>query len=112
MINLQKGQSVYIVPSDKRYEPFYAKVLSIGSKYITVDNIRKNENKFFIQYLCNTDGRYKLYLSKEHYEENIKAHKKRKEIISSMSSIYLLGLDYVRLCELDALIRRYIFNDK
>lgn len=111
MINLQKGQSVYIVPIDKRYEPFYTKVLSIGSKYITVD-MNKNENKFFIQHLRHIDDRYKLYLSKKHYEKEIKTREKRKEIIDNMSSIYLVGLDYTRLCELDTLIRMYIFNGK
>lgn len=34
---IQKGQQVYIVPSDSRYRPYWTKVISVGSKKIKVE---------------------------------------------------------------------------
>lgn len=50
-----KGQDVYIVPSDSRDKPFHAKIVSIGSKYITVDSLHLHytENKFYVSDLSH-----------------------------------------------------------
>lgn len=46
---LVKGQDVYIVPYDSRNKPFHAKVIGLGSKYITVSWLHYTEN---IIYIC------------------------------------------------------------
>ena len=75
-----KGQDVYIVPSDSRNKPFHAKIVSIGSKYITVDGLHYTENKFYISDLSHVNStRYSLYLSEEHYNEEIKVCEKQKK---------------------------------
>lgn len=104
MKNLAKGQDVYIVPHDSRYKPFHAKVISIGSKYITIDNLHYTENKFYISDLSNISGRYDLYFSEEHYEREIKAREKRKEIYNYCKD-NLHKLNYEQLCAVEVLIK-------
>ena len=105
MKKFAKGQDVYIVPSDSRNKPFHAKIVSIGSKYITVDGLHNTENKFYVSDLSHVDStRYSLYLSEEHYKETMAANKKRKEIYEYCSH-NLHKLDYGRLCALEVLIK-------
>lgn len=105
MKNLVKGQDVYIVPRDSRLKPFYAKIISIGSKYITVDKLHYTENKFYTSDLSHADSnRYSLYLSEEHYNEEIKAREKRKEIYDYCVN-NLRKLDYGQLCAVEVLIK-------
>ena len=105
MKKFAKGQDVYIVPSDSRNKPFHAKIVSIGSKYITVDSLHYTENKFYISDLSHVDSaRYSLYLSEEHYNEEIKAREKRKEIYDYCVN-NLRKLDYGQLCAVEVLIK-------
>lgn len=104
MKNLAKGQDVYIVPSDSRNKPFHAKIVSIGSKYITVDKLHHTENKFYISDFSHINNRYSLYLSEEHYNEEIKAREKRKEIYNYCVN-NLCKLDYGQLCAVEVLIK-------
>lgn len=102
---LVKGQDVYIVPSDSRYKPFHAKVIGIGSKYITVDKLHYTENKFYVSDWRSVDNcRYSLYLSEEHYKETIAANEKRKEIYD-YCKLNLHKLDYGQLCAVEILIK-------
>lgn len=70
---IQKGNKVYVVPEDSRNVPYYRAVVSIGRKYITVDD-NPDYNRFDInthESICNRAGwnpRLKLYESKEEYE--------------------------------------------
>ena len=67
---IQKGQKVYLVPSDSRCTPQYAEVYSVGPKYIKLTGVNPDLREFFSE-----DGRsakwggWELFLSKEQYEE-------------------------------------------
>lgn len=100
-----KGQDVCIVPSDSRDKPFHAKIVSIGSKYITVSRLHYTENKFYVSDLSHVNNtRYSLYLSEEHYNEEIKACEKLKEIYDYRVN-NLCKLDYGQLCAIEVLIK-------
>ena len=45
---IKVGNRVYIVPDDKRDTPYYRTVVSIGRKYITVDD-NSSYNRFYVQ---------------------------------------------------------------
>lgn len=100
-----KGQDVYIVPYDSRNEPFHAKIVSIGSKYITVDRLHYTENKFYISDLSHVNTRYSLYLSEEHYNEEIKVCEKRKKIYDYCVNNFH-KLDYEQLRAVEILIKK------
>ena len=80
--DFRKGQTVYIVPKYERDgKPFYAKIVSIGSKYITIDNMHYSECRFNISDLYEaTTGRYKLYASEDSYKLELKIQSKRRNI--------------------------------
>jgi len=105
-----KGQHVYIVPEDSRYEPFEAEALKVGKAYITVSGLRRAECKFSITQndspfgMQNITGRYSLYPSKEHYEEMTAARKKCKEILAYCSK-HLCKLTIGQLNSLEILIK-------
>ena len=101
---LVKGQDVYIVPYDSRNKPFHAKVIGLGSKYITVSWLHYTENKFYISNWQHIGCRYDLYLSEEHYKETMAANKKQKEIYEYCSR-NLHKLDYGQLCAVEVLIK-------
>lgn len=101
---LVKGQDVYIVPCDSREKPFYAKVIGLGSKYITVNWLHYTENKFYVSNWQHINNRYTLYLSEEHYKEILDANKKRKEIYDYCLH-NLSKLDYRQLCAVEVLIK-------
>ena len=101
---LVKGQDVYIVPFDSRDKPFHAKVIGLGSKYITVNWLHYTENKFYVSDWKHVNGRYTLYLSEEHYKETIAANEKRKEIYNYCLH-NLSKLDYGQLCAVEVLIK-------
>lgn len=101
---VKKGQDVYIVPHDSRTKPFHAKVIGLGSKYITVSRLHYTENKFYVSDWQHIDARYDLYLSEEHYKETLAANKKRKEIYDYCSR-NLHKLDYGQLCAVEVLIK-------
>lgn len=68
--SIQKGSLVYIVPDDTRHEPYNSRVLSVGSKYITVEG----RDRFDIRTLYSVEDskgwnpRLQLYKSKEYFE--------------------------------------------
>lgn len=67
---IQKGQKVYVVPSDSRCKPQWAEVYSVGPKKITLKDMTPDLKEFDTR-----DGRsirwqgWELFLSKEQYEE-------------------------------------------
>lgn len=105
-----KGQDVYIVPFDSRNKPFHAKIVSIGPKYITVNGLHYTENKFYVSDLSHVDTRYSLYLSEEHYNEEIKAREKLKEIYDYCVNS-LRKLDYGQLCAVEVLIKEVLIKE-
>ena len=82
--SIQKGSLVYIVPTDNRHEPYNCRVLSIGAKYITVED----KNKFDKITLYSVDDsrgwnpRLRLYKSKEHFEHKKQEDELKRDIIS------------------------------
>lgn len=84
MKSIQKGSLVYIVPDDTRHEPYNSRVVSVGSKYITVED----RDRFDIQTLYSVeDGRgwnprLQLYKSKEHFERKKQKDELKRGIIS------------------------------
>lgn len=97
---IQKGQKVYLVPSDSRCTPQYAEVYSVGPKYIKLTEVNPDLREFFSE-----DGRsakwggWELFLSKESYEEH-------KELLSLRSQVVTLFEQMVLKCEnLDKLRR-------
>lgn len=97
---IQKGQKVYLVPSDSRCNPQYAEVYSVGSKYIKLTGVSPDLREFFSE-----DGRsakwsgWELFLSKEQYEEY-------QELLLLRSHVITLLRQMVMKCEdLDKLRR-------
>lgn len=97
---IQKGQKVYLVPSDSRCTPQYAEVYSVGPKKITLKDMTPDLKEFDTR-----DGRsirwqgWELFLSKESYEEH-------KELLSLRSQVVTLFEQMVLKCEdLDKLRR-------
>ena len=82
--SIQKGSLVYIVPDDTRHEPYNSRVLSVGSKYITVEG----QDRFDIRTLYSVEDskgwnpRLQLYKSKEHFERKKQEDKLKGDIIS------------------------------
>lgn len=97
---IQKGQKVYIVPSDSRCKPQWAEVYSVGPKKITLKDMTPDLREFDTR-----DGRsirwqgWELFLSKESYEEH-------KELLSLRSQVVTLFEQMILKCEdLDKLRR-------
>lgn len=97
---IQKGQKVYVVPSDSRCKPQWAEVYSVGPKKITLKDMTPDLREFDTR-----DGRsirwqgWELFLSKESYEEH-------KELLSLRSQVVTLFEQMVLKCEdLDKLRR-------
>lgn len=82
--SIQKGSLVYIVPEDTRHEPYNCRVLSVGSKYITVEG----KDKFDIRTLYSVEDsrgwnpRLQLYKSKEYFERKKQEDELKGDIIS------------------------------
>lgn len=71
-LSIKENNEVFVVPMDSRWPSHTAKILGIGRKYITVNNVYKGDNRFTIDDFENicSDGKpkYELYASKEDYE--------------------------------------------
>lgn len=71
-LSIHVGGTVYVVPRDSRREPFTAKVISAGQKYITIDSVYKGDSKFtryrFINACMDGIEKYTLYATKEEYD--------------------------------------------
>lgn len=71
---IQKGQKVYLVPSDSRCTPQYAEVYSVGPKYIKLTGVNISLREFFSE-----DGRsakwggWELSFQRNHMK-NIKSY--------------------------------------
>lgn len=82
--SIQKGSLVYIVPDDTRHEPYNCRVLSVGSKYITVEG----KDRFDIRTLYSVEDskgwnpRLQLYKSKEYFERKKQEGELKGDIIS------------------------------
>ena len=82
--SIQKGSLVYIVPDDTRHEPYSCRVLSVGSKYITVEG----RDRFDIHTLYSVEDskgwnpRLQLYKSKEYFERKKQKDELKRGIIS------------------------------
>lgn len=97
---IQKGQKVYLVPSDSRCKPQFVEVYSVGPKKIILSNTTPDLREF-----SSENGRgirwqgWELFLSKESYEEH-------KELLSLRSQVVTLFEQMVLKCEdLDKLRR-------
>lgn len=105
---IQKGQKVYLVPSDSRCTPQYAEVYSVGPKYIKLTGVNISLStgvNISLREFFSEDGRsakwggWELFLSKESYEEH-------KELLSLRSQVVTLFEQMVLKCEdLDKLRR-------
>lgn len=96
---IQRGQQVYIIPSDPRHSPYWTKVISVGPKKIKVEGTPDLR-----EFDPNTGrsirwGGWELFLSKESYEEH-------KELLSLRSQVVTLFEQMILKCEdLDKLRR-------
>lgn len=86
---IQKGSKVYIVPNDKRNAPYHRTVVSIGRKYITVDD-NSSYNRFDIITKQSVNDkndwnpRLKLYENKEEYEQQLQYASERKQLLENI----------------------------
>lgn len=89
---IEVGSKVYIVPDDTRSKPYYRTVISIGRKYITVDDNSSN-NKFDIltkRSVCDKNGwnpNLKLYDSKFAYEQQLQYDTERKQLLENIEKL-------------------------
>lgn len=96
---IQKGQKVYLVPSDSRCTPQYAEVYSVGPQYIKLTGVNISLEFFSEDGRSAKWGGWELFLSKESYEEH-------KELLSLRSQVVTLFEQMVLKCEdLDKLRR-------
>lgn len=82
--SIQKGSLVYIVPEDTRCEPYNCRVLSVGSKYITVEGRDKFDicTLYSVEDKTGWNPRLWLYKSKEHFERKKQEDKLKGGLIS------------------------------
>ncbi len=84
------GQKLYLVPSDKRDKPRYAKIVKIGRKYVTLDSrgeliIDLSEEVWLDKCLYgykNYGNRGRFYFSAEDYANEMELEKLTKKIIA------------------------------
>lgn len=90
---MKKGDLVYVVFDDPRIRPIEATIISVGSKYITINNIYHGSARFHKDTLCSADDRFgrnaraKLYKSKEAYEQFIIDRAHRKELYTKITEL-------------------------
>ena len=102
---IQKGQKVYVVPSDSRCKPQFVEVYSVGPKKIILSNTTPDLREF-----SSENGRgirwqgWELFLSKKQYEEY-------QELLQLRSRVSCAFDQMVRRCEdinkLRRLYKRY-----
>lgn len=87
---MKKGDSVYVVFDDSRILPFEATIISVGSRYITIDNTHRSSARYHKDTLCSADDKSgwnahaKLYKSKEAYEQSIIDGARREEVYTKI----------------------------
>lgn len=72
--SIKVGETVYVVPTDSRYFPFTATVISIGKKYIAINGVYKGDSKFTLDTFVNVcsdkcSSKYELHASEEDYNK-------------------------------------------
>ena len=88
---IKVGNRVYIVPDDNRNTPYYRTVVSIGRKYITVDD-NSSYNRFYVQTRRSADDRngwnpqLTLYESERDYQIMLEIQYERCELISKIQN--------------------------
>lgn len=88
---MQKGDKVYIVPSDTRIKPYYATVKSVGRAYITVDG-HISYSRFSIYTHKSVpdrtgwDPQLTLYESEEDYQAEQKIQNERHQLINKIKN--------------------------
>ena len=101
---IQKGNSVYIVPKDPRKSPYWAKVKSIGPKYITTDGHSSYSRFDIITHESVNDKmgwnpQQKLYKSKAEYDDEMLEIERRKFLLTkiekSLSSLSIKQLEQI-----------------
>lgn len=102
---IQKGQKVYVVPSDSRCKPQWAEVYSVGPKKITLKDMTPDLKEFDTRDGRSLDGRDgNSSFQKEQYEEY-------QELLQLRSRVSCAFDQMVRRCEdinkLRRLYKRY-----
>lgn len=106
---MNKGDRVIVVYEDKRISPLEATVISVGRKYITINNIHTDYSKFDLVTHESVDTRSgyniraKLYSSIDAYNEEIKEKQLYKELYDKILSL----LKYASVKQLMA-IKNYL----
>lgn len=89
--SLKVGDTVYLVPYDSRIKPCTKKIISLGNKWLKVDNMHRSENKFDVMddYKHTPDlgsSGYILHASEEdckrYHELNIEQEELMRQIYS------------------------------
>ena len=103
---MKKGDSVYVVFDDPRIRPLEATIISVGSRYITIDNIHRSSARYHKDTLCSADdasgwnARAKLYKSKEAYEQSIIDSARKNELYTKITELLQEAKDLDILVEL------------
>lgn len=87
--SLKTGDTVYLVPYDSRYHPCTKKIISLGNKWLKVDNLHRSENEFNIMdnYKHTPDlgsESYELHASEEDYKTYIKLSIEQDELLRNI----------------------------
>lgn len=90
--SLKVGDTVYLVPYDSRIEPCTKKIISLGNRWLKVDNMHRSENKFdvmddykHIPDLGSSD--YMLHASEEDYKRYQELNIEQEELMKQIYSL-------------------------
>ena len=88
---MEKGQEIYVSSSDRRQKGFYGKVVSIGSKYVTVETKYGKRYRFHSDnHWCVEWGIYHLEESYESYQERIALNEKMRYIEHNPNKLFAI----------------------
>lgn len=103
---MKKGDKVYVVYKDARNRPHYSNIISVGSKYITIDGVHRDYSRFdkITKESVDTQNgwncRAVLFESEEAYNEYV-LRKNRKVLLRNKL------IDYIKTLECDKLEEIY-----
>lgn len=84
---IKKGDSVYVYSDDDRHHPFEGVAVSVGSKYITVEESSGRRWKFDKESrLCQDWSIFYVYANKSEADEKVKREEMRKFVHREISS--------------------------
>lgn len=113
-LSIHVGGTVYVVPRDSRREPFTAKVIKIGPKYITIDSVYKGDSKFTHHKYTNicTDGieKYTLYATKEEYDSCNMLLSEIRGLANDIQ-VKLRYMSPATLCRINDIVEQTVIND-